>query len=204
MGKRPDLEDIAGGVGRAIGSAVLWIVAGVAVQMLIQWTGVTIMPQFSSYVVYMSVLMWLGVGYMVVLSIATAAYWVALPKYGSSGAGSVRSLVKILGMGALISVVAGAFTNPTAAVALGGFIGMIIGYASQQVLNQALAGLFLLMTRPYEIGDRVNVGSVGVVRDINTLFTVLEDDEGNLIMVPNSKIVGAIITKYRGGLLEEA
>jgi len=40
-------------------------------------------------------------------------------------------------------------------VILGSFLGMVMGFASQQVLGRAIAGLFLLIARPFKVGDDV-------------------------------------------------
>jgi small-conductance mechanosensitive channel len=47
---------------------------------------------------------------------------------------------------------------------------MVIRFATQQVLGQAIAGLFVLLVRPIKIGDKVNVaGEAGIVEDLNPL-----------------------------------
>jgi len=72
----------------------------------------------------------------------------------------------MVSIGAMVAAIAGG-----AGVALGGFLGMVVGFASQQVLGRAIAGPFLLMARPFKIGD-------GVVDDAVTLFTrVVKADE---------------------------
>lgn len=78
-----------------------------------------------------------------------------------------------------------------AAVALGGFIGMVIGFATQQVLGQAIAGLFIMITRPFKINDVVYVAgeSEVVVKDITSLFTVVERKYGLIDLVPSSMII---------------
>jgi len=66
-------------------------------------------------------------------------------------------MVKILGVGGLFAAIAGGVAGGVAGVALGGFIGMVVGFATQQVLGQAIAGLFLLLARSFEIGDNVDM-----------------------------------------------
>jgi small-conductance mechanosensitive channel len=79
-------------------------------------------------------------------------------------------------------------------VALGGFIGMVIGFATQQVLGQAIAGLFVLLARPIRIGDYVNAaGETGVVEDIASLFTIIRKDDGSLALIPNNSLIGSKI-----------
>jgi hypothetical protein len=77
-----------------------------------------------------------------------------------------------------------------AGVALGGFIGLVVGFASQQVLGQAIAGLFILITRPLKIGDKVVLGGdEGIVEDVSTLFTAIVKPDGvNRNIVENCNI----------------
>jgi small conductance mechanosensitive channel len=81
-----------------------------------------------------------------------------------------------------------------AGVALGGFIGLVVGFASQQVLGQAIAGLFILITRPLKIGDKVVLGGdEGIVEDVSTLFTTIVKPDGVKVLIPNNSILGAKI-----------
>jgi small-conductance mechanosensitive channel len=54
----------------------------------------------------------------------------------------------------MLAAIAGGVAGGAAGVALGGFIGLVVGFASQQVLGQAVAGLFLLIARPFKIKAR--------------------------------------------------
>jgi len=71
-------------------------------------------------------------------------------------------------------------------VALGGFLGMVIGFAPQQVLGQAIAGPFLLIVGPFKIGDVVMV-------DVATLFTRVLKADGVAVLIPNNAIIGGKI-----------
>jgi len=73
-------------------------------------------------------------------------------------------------------------------------LGMVIGFATQQVLGQAVAGLFILLPRPFKIGDRVAAaGETGVVEDISALFTIVRRDEGSVVLLPNNMLIGSKI-----------
>jgi len=63
-------------------------------------------------------------------------------------------------------------------------------FATQQVLSQAVAGLFLLISRPFRIGDLVNIGGdTGKVEDITTLFTLINKGD-QIVLIPNNSIIG--------------
>lgn len=100
----------------------------------------------------------------------------------------------IVGIGALLAGIAGGVAGGASGVALGGFLGIVIGFASQQVLGQAIAGLFLLIARPFKIGDYVVIaGEQGTVEDISAMFTIVRKDDGSIALVPSGMIVGSKI-----------
>ncbi|MEM1655421.1 MAG: mechanosensitive ion channel [Nitrososphaerota archaeon] len=114
-------------------------------------------------------------------------YWSTIGKYGHSTAAAIRNVVRFMGIGGMLAAIAGG----AAGVTLGSFIGMVIGFASQQVLGQTMAGLFLLIARPSKIGDSMIIaGEEGVVEDITTLFTMLSKADGIKVLIPNNAIIG--------------
>jgi Small-conductance mechanosensitive channel len=46
-----------------------------------------------------------------------------------------------------------------AALAAGGFAGLVLGLASQDVLSNIFGGIMLLISRPYKIGDRITLST---------------------------------------------
>ena len=143
---------------------------------------------------HVQVLLALAFGYLIISGLATFFYWSTRSKYNHATAASIRNIVRIIGIGAMAAVIAGSVAGGAAGAALGGFMGMVIGFASQQVLGQAIAGLFLLIARPYRIGDAVILaGEEGVVEDVATLFTVIVKADGGRVLIPNNFIVGSKI-----------
>jgi len=61
----------------------------------------------------------------------------------------------------------------------------------QQVAGQAVAGIFLLGARPFKIGDHVNIlGEDGIVEDITSLFTKIRKQDGTVVLIPSSSVIG--------------
>jgi len=192
----PELSrsEIAKKTTSSIVRVVLYIVLYVAVAAVIQWLFTDLLLRFGinivDYIGYVQILLAVGFGYMVANSIAVFFYWTMRARYDHATSAAVRNIVKIVGIGALVAAIAGG----AAGVALGGFIGMVIGFASQQVLGQAIAGLFLLIVRPLKIGDHVILsGEEGIVEDVSTLFTVIVKQDGVKVLVPNNTILGGKI-----------
>lgn len=191
-------ESPVGKVSRSIAMVVLYVVSYVAVAAIVQYIFKDLLPAFkidiSEYVVYVQILLAVAFGYLIVSGIATTIYWMMRIRYDHPTAAAVRNIIRIIGVGALAAAIAGGVSGGTAGVALGGFLGMVIGFASQQVLGQAIAGLFLLIARPFKIGDKVVVaGEDGIVEDIATLFTTVIKADGTKALIPNSTIIGGKI-----------
>ncbi len=67
-------------------------------------------------------------------------------------------------------------------------------YAIQGPLSNYGAGVAIIIGRPFKIGSTIKVAGVsGVVKEINLGSTILEDEDGVLITIPNKHIVGEIL-----------
>ena len=86
-----------------------------------------------------------------------------------------------------------------------GFLGIVVGMAARQTLGSLLAGFVLMFSRPFEIGDWVQVGrdeQEGIVTDITMMNTRIETVDGEYVMVPNDVISSqAIVNRSRKGRL---
>jgi small-conductance mechanosensitive channel len=70
-----------------------------------------------------------------------------------------------------------------------GALGLILGFAMKNIIENYFSGLILSMRKPYKIGDIVEIGGhQGVVLKLATRGTVLVDFEGNHIIIPNTTI----------------
>jgi small-conductance mechanosensitive channel len=189
-------------VAKKISSSLLrvffYVVLYVVVAAVLQWFFTAYLVGFGiiliDYLGYVQVLTAVGLGYLIVNSLATFFYWSMRMKHDHPTSAAVRNIVKIIGVGALVAAIAGGVAGGAAGVALGGFIGLVVGFASQQVLGQAIAGLFILITRPLKIGDKVVLGGdEGIVEDVSTLFTTIVKPDGVKVLMPNNSILGAKI-----------
>ena len=70
--------------------------------------------------------------------------------------------------------------------------GIIIGFATTEVMSQIISGLYLITTNPFDIEDMVKIGSVeGVVEEINLNHTIIKQFDGTLMKIPNKKMLDA-------------
>jgi small conductance mechanosensitive channel len=73
-----------------------------------------------------------------------------------------------------------------------------VGFAFKEVLQNFLAGLIILLTEPFSIGDDVVfAGSEGRVEDIQTRATVLQLPDGRFAIVPNAKLFTELVVVKR-------
>lgn len=71
-----------------------------------------------------------------------------------------------------------------------GVLAAIVGFASQSAFSNIISGIFLVIFRPFSVGDRVQIGQsyTGDVEDITLRHTVIRNFENRLIVIPNSVI----------------
>ena len=85
----------------------------------------------------------------------------------------------------------------TSLIAVMGAAGLAVGLALQGSLSNFAAGVLIVMFRPYRVGDFVEAaGIAGVVEQVQILTTILKTGDNKRIIVPNSQIMGSIITNY--------
>ncbi len=112
------------------------------------------------------------------------------------------NVVQLLGNAVTIGVifVAAAFilsiygVPPTAVVASLSLATAGIVLAFQDVLKNLIAGIYLLVERPFTIGDRIKVRDAeGTVEEVDIRTTALKTDAGAIILVPNNMIFTEIV-----------
>ncbi|PMP75888.1 MAG: small-conductance mechanosensitive channel-like protein [Aciduliprofundum sp.] len=191
MENKQKVKGYASALAKFIGYIALFIIISAMLQFLIQF----ILPKYGisieSYYVYINVSLTIAFGYLIIKSFADLIYEILRAKYTEDVAKAFRNVFLLIGVGALITTIAGEVGGGLAGVSVGGFLGIVIGFATQQVMGQAVAGLFLLIARPMKINDLVTLlGDTGVVNDISILFTELIKEDGTRVLIPNNMILG--------------
>jgi small conductance mechanosensitive channel len=78
-----------------------------------------------------------------------------------------------------------------------GVAGAGIALAMQGVLGNLAAGLTIIFTRPFRVGEYISiVNEEGQVAEIKLFNTVLTHPDRSLIVIPNRKIVGEVLHNY--------
>lgn len=82
-------------------------------------------------------------------------------------------------------------------VAIVAAAGLAIGLAMQGSLSNFAAGVLIILFKPFKIGDFVEMaGTSGVVVNIMIFTTELKTGDNKKVIVPNSSILGGVITNY--------
>ena len=75
-----------------------------------------------------------------------------------------------------------------------GVAGFIVGFALQDTLGNFAAGAMILIYRPFDVDDFVEVaGASGLVKKMNLVSTTINTFDNQTLVVPNSKIWGDVI-----------
>ncbi len=78
-----------------------------------------------------------------------------------------------------------------------GVAGAGIALAMQGVLGNLAAGLTIIFTRPFQVGEYISIADEeGLVQDIKLFNTVLSHPDRSRIVIPNRKIVGEILHNF--------
>ena len=78
-----------------------------------------------------------------------------------------------------------------------GVAGVGIGLALQGVLSNVMAGLSLIFTKPYKVGEHISLlGVHGDVVMIDIFSTTLMHSDHSRVVIPNRKIVGEILHNF--------
>jgi small-conductance mechanosensitive channel len=88
-------------------------------------------------------------------------------------------------------------------IAGAGVAGIAIGFAAKDTLSNLIAGVLLIIDRPFEIGDRIEVWSApdgsaswGDVIDIGLRATKIKTTDNIVIIIPNNEIMKRDIVNY--------
>ncbi len=75
------------------------------------------------------------------------------------------------------------------------FLGIVLSYPTA---HNIISGLTLMNSYTFDVGDRIRIGSdlIGEVLEKNLVFTKIRNEEGEIVDVPNSEIIGGRILNF--------
>lgn len=76
-----------------------------------------------------------------------------------------------------------------------GIGGVAIGFAFRDIVQNFLAGILILLTQPFRLGDEIIVGNYeGRVEDIQTRATFIKTYDGRRVVIPNADLFTQSVT----------
>jgi len=101
-----------------------------------------------------------------------------------------KVIVRILVFVAAITFILPIFRIDTGVIlSLSALSGAAIGFAATQTVGNFLAGLYIMISRPFKVSDYVKIGDVeGQVREITVKYTKIYMPTYNLIEIPNRQV----------------
>lgn len=174
-----------------IKSLTTMIIVVTAVAVASSFIGQLLDPRYSTF---LNVGVVATIGYFVINSVANVFYQLSYDAL-TKNAEIIRILIRIVGAIIVISIIISYLSeDPIIAASIGTITGIVIGFASQNVIGNLISGLYLAITRPFRIGDKATVfGNTGIIFDIGLLYTRLRNDEGHIILAPNLSMVSTTI-----------
>jgi small-conductance mechanosensitive channel len=139
-----------------------------------------------------------GIG--AVFGLSAQARDVLQPRVGSAHAAVVRYAILLVGIVTVLVVTLELYQIHIGQLVLGGALtGVLLGIAGQQTLANLFAGIVLLMSRPFNVGDKIRVRSgalagqfEGTVTEIGITYVRLDTSDG-VLAVPNSQVLAAAV-----------
>ena len=116
----------------------------------------------------------------------------------------INSITKLIIIVITITIILFQFSSLSgvAAGAISVTAGTIIGFSSRNTISNAIAGILLLSSRPFKLGDRIRTTEdetlVGDVVEITLLFTKIKTVRNELVTIPNQTLLQRQIVNYSG------
>ncbi|MFC6755960.1 MULTISPECIES: mechanosensitive ion channel family protein [Haloarcula] len=114
----------------------------------------------------------------------------AVVSLGASIAGAI-ALFGAVAIGAYVAgfpTILAAFATITGALALG------VAFAAGDIIENFVAGIFILKDKPFEVGDYIEWnGNGGIVREINLRVSKLDTWDNEQLTVPNGELANAVV-----------
>jgi small conductance mechanosensitive channel len=100
---------------------------------------------------------------------------------------------------AVAATIAGAGVVLAAFGTLAGALALAVGFAAQDLISNFVAGIFIIQDEPFQTGDWIEWnGNVGVVEEVQLRVTKLNSFDNEVMTVPNSDLVNAVVTNPMG------
>lgn len=105
-------------------------------------------------------------------------------------------------VGIFLAVVSAVELRQETVIALSGTAGVALGFAFKDLASSILAGLTILIDKPFQVGDRIAVGDTyGDVASIGLRSVRIVTLDDNLVTIPNSRFLNDSVASGNAGQL---
>jgi len=115
---------------------------------------------------------------------------------------SIIPVIRIFGWTTVLYlIIAGILAPPIETIiAVTASAGIAVGFASQDILKNIFGGIMILFDRPFQVGDKIQIGQhYGEVRSIGLRTVRIITPDDSLVSVPNSEIVNQSVSNANSG-----
>ncbi|UCF65041.1 MAG: mechanosensitive ion channel [bacterium] len=115
---------------------------------------------------------------------------------------SIIPVIRIFGWTTVLYlIIAGILAPPIETIiAVTASAGIAVGFASQDILKNIFGGIMILFDRPFQVGDKIQIGQhYGEVRSIGLRTVRIVTPDDSLVSVPNSEIVNQSVSNANSG-----
>jgi small-conductance mechanosensitive channel len=107
----------------------------------------------------------------------------------------------VIWIGAFSFIIVAIFHPPMASVlAISASIGVAVGFAAQDLLKNIFGGIIIIIDKPFQIGDKIQIGAhYGEVTGIGLKSTRLVTPSDNLVTVPNAEVMSQAVANANSG-----
>lgn len=77
-------------------------------------------------------------------------------------------------------------------------IGAAVGLAIGQAMRNFIAGLYVMFSNPFDVGDYVRIAKTeGIVLEISINYTKIRQADGSIALIPNNNVMNSSVTNFR-------
>ena len=119
----------------------------------------------------------------------------------------IKGLIPIVRIGiwtvVIFAIVKGIYNPPlNTLIAMGASITIAVGLAAQDLLKNVFGGLMLLFDRPFQVGDKIEIGKhYGEVLQIGLRATRIVTPDDSVVSVPNMELMNSAVSNANSGEL---
>jgi small conductance mechanosensitive channel len=107
---------------------------------------------------------------------------------------AVQAAILIVGLALAIAQFTSLDRLAATVLASSAIAAAVVGFASRQVLANAIAGMMLAITQPLRIGDLVTFeGETGTVEDVSLTYTWLRTGSDARLIIPNERLAAGVL-----------